>query len=453
MHAPTLDRSTEKELIGFKRTFLKDAEAFCVNTSGTENFKDISDKRFEIRKLAHGLLDAAKKENRVMTEHEKDAFEVCSHLLDDIAVAIDAKQERAFVTNALSEVNGVSNARSIETWETTDGKKVSVLKPEHRYADLAGRDSRQSEITPGAYLRAMILGAKNEEVRAALAEGTDSAGGYTVNEVLQGQLIDLMRSQCHVISAGARTVPLTTEKTTIAKIASDPSPSWRNENAAVGESEPSFSALTFTARSLAVLVTISRELLEDSVNIENALQMTLTAAMAQEADRVALFGSGIAPEPLGIYGTSGINAVSMADNGASITNYSKLLAAVQAMAENNSAPPTAALMAPRTRFAFSGLVDTLGQPLNKPDVLTNLPMLSSTKIPLDQVQGTSGAVCSSIVLGDFTQCYLGIRSGMRIEVLKEAFAGNLQYGFLCHLRMDVQIAQPKAFSVLKGIKA
>jgi len=46
-----------------------------------------------------------------------------------------------------------------------------------------------------------------------------------------------------------------------------------------------------------------------------------------------------------------------------------------------------------------------------------------------------------------------IRSGMRIEVLKEHFADNLQYGFLAHLRMDIQVAQPKAFSVLKGIKA
>jgi HK97 family phage major capsid protein len=79
-------------------------------------------------------------------------------------------------------------------------------------------------------------------------------------------------------------------------------------------------------------------------------------------------------------------------------------------------------------------------------------MLSITKIPLNQVQGASGAVCSSIIIGDFTQRYMGIRSGMRIEVLKELFAGNLQYGLLAHLRMDVQVAQPKSFAVLKGIK-
>lgn len=453
MYAPALDRATEAQKQAFHRTFLKTPETLCVMPDGSDPVATLRSKKSEISKLAKGLVDIAEKEKRTMTTEERQSFEFCTYLLEDVSHAWDNKTERSFVTNALSEVNGVTNARSIETWEDSEGKKVNVLRPEHRYADIVGRDSRPSEITPGAYLRAMILGSKNEEVRAALAEGTDSAGGYTVNEVLQGQLIDLMRSQCHVISAGARTVPLTTEKTTIAKISGDASASWRNENAAVSESEPSFSALTFTARSLAVLVKVSRELLEDSVNIENALQMTLTAAMAQEADRVALFGSGIAPEPLGIFGTSGINAVSMATDGASITNYSKLLAAVQAMAENNSNPPTAAIMAPRTRFAFSGLVDTLGQPLNKPDVLASLPMLSTTKIPLDQEEGASGAVCSSIVLGDFTQCYLGVRSGMRIEVLKEAFAGNLQYGFLCHLRMDVQIAQPKSFSVLKGIKA
>ncbi len=54
-------------------------------------------------------------------------------------------------------------------------------------------------------------------------------------------------------------------------------------------------------------------------------------------------------------------------------------------------------------------------------------------------------------MGDFTQLLLGIRQELRIEVLKEAFAGNLQYGFIAHLRADVALAHPAAFCSLTGI--
>jgi HK97 family phage major capsid protein len=299
-------------------------------------------------------------------------------------------------------------------------------------------------------LRAMVLGARNDIERKALSEGTDSAGGYSVPVHIAAQVIDLLRARSHIFSAGARTVPLHTEKANIVKVASDPVAAWRLENASVATSDPTFASVSFQARSLAVLVKVSRELLEDSINIEQALTMALASALGGELDRVALIGSGTAPEPRGLVNTSGIGSVSMGTNGAAITSYANLLTAAQTISDANAMEPTAAIMAPRTRFALAGLADTTGQPLRRPDVLERLKFLATTKLPVDETQGTAENA-STLVMGDFAQLMVGVRSSLRIEVLRELFAQNHQYGFVAHLRADVAVAQPGAFAKIVGI--
>ena len=143
-------------------------------------------------------------------------------------------------------------------------------------ADWARREYHQDAetyrgLSAGRFLRAMVLGATNDLERRALAGGTDSAGGFTVPTVLSAELIDLMRAASVASRAGARTVPLTSDLNVVARLATDPTPAWRQENAAITEADPTFDAVTFTPQSLAVLVKVSRELLEDSINLETEL--------------------------------------------------------------------------------------------------------------------------------------------------------------------------------------
>jgi HK97 family phage major capsid protein len=341
-------------------------------------------------------------------------------------------------------------ALSAETWFTPDGKAVPVLAPEHKMGAIYAAPAEHKGLTVGGMLRAMVLGARNDIERKALSEGTDSAGGYSVPVHIAAQVIDLLRARSHIFSAGARTVPLHTEKTNIVKVASDPVAAWRLENASVATSDPTFASVSFQARSLAVLVKVSRELIEDSINIEQALTMALASALGGELDRVALIGSGTAPEPRGLVNTSGIGSVSMGTNGAAITSYANLLTAAQTISDANAMEPTAAIMAPRTRFALAGLADTTGQPLRRPDVLERLKFLATTRLPVDETQGTAENA-STLVMGDFAQLMVGVRSSLRIEVLRELFAENHQYGFVAHLRADVAVAQPGAFAKIVGI--
>lgn len=412
---------------------------------------ELHEERKNLRAVCDSLRDRIRAVDLNTKEGEQDftrlesIYHVAGDLISDIENQFD-------IQGAVEGHMGV-RASSSAQWRTADGKAVPVLSRDERMADLPEyRDAASgAHIGFGEFICGMVgVGKPSESVRNTLSEGTDSAGGFTVPTALMAQLIDKLRAKTVLIRAGAMTVPLDTQKTSIARLASDPVAAWRSENAAVGGSDPTFEKITFTAQSLACLVKVSRELLEDSINLEQALFNAFAQAMALELDRVGMFGSGTPPEPQGFFGAS-INSVSMGANGGQLTSYAKVLDAIYELELDNAGPASALLMHPRTWRTIQGFVDTTGQPLLPPPALKDLAQLTTTAIPITQTQGTSGAVCSSVLSGDFTQLLFGIRSGLRIELLKERFADNLQYGFLVHLRADVQRAHDEAFVKLIGI--
>ncbi|MBK6278508.1 MAG: phage major capsid protein [Gammaproteobacteria bacterium] len=388
--------------------------------------------RFRAKCLAESrrLLEASKGEGRAATRAELEAFDSITRLVDLVDLQNEADRHAQAEFN--QEHGGDGRVFS-------NSAKVARTAPT---GELAG-------LQVGDLMRAMVTGATSGEIRNVLAEGTDSAGGYTVPTVLVEQFIDRMRAASVCVTAGAKTVLLDTKQTSIARLETDPAPAWRAENAAVAESDPTFGTVPLTARSLAVLVKISRELLEDSINIGDILTGALANALALELDRVALLGSGTAPEPRGIFNTSGILSQSQGDNGAALTGFGPLVTAWGALAAENCAP-NAMVMAPRTRTTLGGLLATDNQPLNPPPLIAGVPMLVTSQMPITQTQGTANNA-SSIIIGDFTRLLIGVRTGLRIELLKERYAENMQYAFVAHLRADIAVEQPKAFLKLIGV--
>ena len=180
------------------------------------------------------------------------------------------------------------------------------------------------------------------------------------------------------------------------------------------------------------------------------LTRSIVQSFALELDRVALVGSGAANQPQGIVGTAGVGAIGSAANGDAIASYAKLVAAKQALLDANAGPPYSAIMAPRSAARFGGLADSTGQPLRVPEFLSDVTLRGTTQIGVTDTQGTSNNA-TKIVVGDFTQLLLGIRSALRVEILKERYADTLSLGFLSHMRADVQLAQPAAFVVVSGL--
>lgn len=381
------------------------------------------------------------------------AFDALTAIAEDCAADKDARNERgdrgpwAGVDLDKRPTFTSGSSPAVDGGDTGDMPAAYSLRSGEPMRQWAQARSHDEGITPGAFLRAIVTGAKSETEQRALAGGTDAAGGFTVPTVTSAQLIDLARANMVLDQAGAQTMPLDSAENVVAKVTADPTPAWRVENAAVNESDPTFGGVILKPKSIAVMVKASVELMSDSLNLETELPNVLAKAMAQEIDRVGLVGSGTDPEPLGIVNYSGLTSNTYA--GGALAGYGPIMTARGALHGANERLG-AVVMASRDENKLASLTASDGQPLNMPRVLEQVPMLHTTAIPTD---GGAGSDESQIIAGDFSQLLIGVRSSIRVEILRERFMDNLQFGLIAHARIDFAAARESAFTVLDGVTA
>lgn len=424
---------------------------------------DLVEEREQCYARMSEINDRAEREHRDLRPDETRRFEEAERRFDELTSQIEEHGEPRLTRSAAllgagaGELHGPGHAG--RTVQADNGR----LAPEQRMADWqASRPSGLRDIEPGEarnfnlgrLVRGMVAGRWDgaELEQRALSEGTDSAGGFLTPEVLGAQFIDLVRKQARVLEAGAQTVPLESDTHSIPRLATGVTGAWRNENAAVSEEDPTFERVTFKPKSLAVLVRLSVELFEDMTPESAAgIENDITRALALELDRVALRGTGTAPEPKGIRNQTGVEIQSLGTNGATPT-MANLTTAVYGV-RKDSIEPGAILWSPRTGETFAKLADTTNQPLAYPPEIADLPRLSTAQIPTNLTQGIS-TDCSEIYVGDFIQLLIGVRPsvGVRVKVLDQRFADTLQVGILAWLRADVQLQHPEGFVVVTGVR-
>jgi HK97 family phage major capsid protein len=166
---------------------------------------------------------------------------------------------------------------------------------------------------------------------------------------LSARVIDLARNATRVFQAGAITVPMTAQTLALARLTSEGTPAWKSENAAITAADMVFDRVTFTARTLVRLITLSVELFEDAdPSSEDVIARAFAGQMAVELDRVALLGTGTAPEPRGVLNQSGVTLTAHGANGTAITNYDWWLDAKGTVLAGNF-EPNAHIQAPARR--------------------------------------------------------------------------------------------------------
>lgn len=422
------------------------AEAAPENEAGWRAY------RSRLSGCVDDVLIRAEGENRDMTDKEALA---CQEIATVMSYAGDHIRE----LRGDYENNGAHKPSPTGAHDEQEGDEFRIFNRDESitasipFAQESKEKAESQGVSIGAIVRAMALGKNHKSVseRAALTigESTDSLGGVTVPTYVTRQYIDMLRNKNRAIQAGASTAMIE-GKTVIAKVVKDPEAGWRSEHEAVKKSDLSFDKAELIPKSLAVIVIVSRELLEDSVNIDQVLSNSLAECMASALDTAVFYGAGGDKEPLGISNVTGVLEVSMGENGAPVASYSPLIKAMAKLAENNANDATASVMNPRTYFEFADLCDTTGQPLRKPEALSDMPLLHTNKVPVDDTQGTA-TDASSIITGNFADVIIGMRTDFRLELLRELYAENHQYGFLASLRADVAVANPESFCIVKGI--
>jgi len=303
------------------------------------------------------------------------------------------------------------------------------------------------------FMRGVARMKTTSEATRALAVGTDTAGGFTVPIETMGGVLQALVPASSLLQAGAAILPLSDGAKSYSFAATNviPTASWRNENAQLTQSEPTFKNITVVPRDLAFMVKMSRELLADSPNAEVALQQAIAQALALEIDRAGLMGSGTAPEPRGLKNTVGIQTVTNGAAGTVLASYANFFSGVEKLLIASAPMPTAAIMAPRSLVKLGALADTTGQPLQVPSLLQNIKLLQTSQVPVNLTVGAS-VDCSDIYLGDFTQMAFAVREQASVVVNDSIAADYGQIVFVVHTRVDVLVMYPAAFCLISGVR-
>ena len=421
-----------------------------------------------LRKQRDDLLGQARKinnkamaERRQLTDEEESKFAALmtdvGHLVNEIRLAEAVggdyeswlRQSAGTVAAGLDSLNGGLGA----SYFNEMGQEVRFLTRGQRLADLVERSPEPFDL--GKAIRGKITcnwsGAEAE--KRALSEGLDTAGGFLIPEPVSAQIIDVARNLSCILQAGARTVPMDTNNLSLARLDSDPKAVWRVENAAIDEDDlMAFYKITLTAHTVAALVRMSIELLEDAPNVGPLTQKAISQALALELDRVGMFGSGSGAEPEGIFENADVPVISLGTNGGQIS-LDSLLEGKRTVLDANGTPG-AMIYAPRTWEELAKLKDGEGQYFSTwPGGLSALKQLISNQVPINQVQGeASDASC--LLMGDFGNVLLGMRTQTMIEATRVGGAdtfSKLQVLVRAYLRADFAIVRATQLCVIKGI--
>ncbi len=387
-------------------------------------------------------------------------FETVLKALDKIEPKLQqlpelATQQRELADRVMMlEQKGSRRAEDADTRQRLDDGPVNGMTMLRTAAEFKSyfRTGEPTRVGIGDFLRGLAGMSTTAAATKALSVGTDTAGGFAVPRATFGDIMAALVPNSALLQAGTPVIPLGDAKTTTTAVVNTiPTAAWRLENGVIAESDPTFRAVVATPQSLSFRFRVSRELLADAPNMNQALEIVIAQALAKELDRAGLRGSGTAPEPRGILNTAGVYVVGSGTNGAAGPGFDTIISTLTNILQQDAPMPTAAIMSPRSRIRIAAGVDTTGQPKQKPDILNAMQLLSSSQVPNNLTVGTSSD-CSELFIGNFSCMALRMRETVSIQMLNELYAENGQIGFVGHVRADVSVFYPAAFAVVTGLR-
>lgn len=336
------------------------------------------------------------------------------------------------------------------------GEKLTSIERK-AFAEKNGELSDLPQIPSfGRVMRGIIMGGRAGDAgaleleRKTLGINSDPSGGYTVGGILSSEWIDLLRAQMVLSQAGARTLPMDAGTVTLARVTNDPTVSWHGESDGINDTETTFGAVTMTAKTCVCLVKMSLELSQDSANMEQILESTITNAMANAIDSAGLVGvdTDAAAAPAGVVNLSGRNSVTSIGTPANwdflVDGLYELLVDNVPMADVGAfvAHPSVWKKMTKLKTGIASDETTLSAPLE----VANKPKLWTTAAPLDSGTTATG------VIANWRDLLFGVRKDITIQVLDKTFLGsNLEVAVLAYARVDFQATRAASFCTLEGI--
>jgi len=233
--------------------------------------------------------------------------------------------------------------------------------------------------------------------------------------------------------------------------------SWIDSESYAGtdESTPSYSAIHLTPKTLRTRIDVSRRILKQAQpRVEKMLRFEIGKAIGQAVDKAAIAGSGVAPEPQGILGATGVNIVSIDTNGGPLT-HGHLVAMETALGNHQQLPGKAYVGNINTQGALKTIPrDTIGNVggflMADNGQVNGYPSFVSNNLPNDLTKGT-GTNLSMMIFGAWSSLLVGMWGGIDLEADKVTLGDRGAIVLRAFMDVDIALQQPGAFTVISDI--
>ena len=332
---------------------------------------------------------------------------------------------------------------------TLDGIERELVQEGEREAEASGIGVSRGLTLPGFFVK-----------RDLTATGTTTTsldqGGMTIETNKAGLLDDFFNASV-IRQLGATVLTGLTGNLDIPRLAAGTAGAAKAENAAADEVSPTTAQLSLNPNRLPAFVDISDQLLQQSSSaIESMIRGHLTSQMlaTQEA---AFFHGGGTNEANGIAGTSGIGSVVGGTNGAA-PDYADIINLEEAIDAQNAIGGALAYATNgkmRATFKQTGK-QTSGVEGNfiisdmSPNVMNGYRALFTNAISRTLTKGSSGAVCSAIFFGNWSDYVVGYWGGLNLELLRDsANAKTGLHTLVANTYYDGGVRRPKSFAAMQ----
>lgn len=402
------------------------------------------------------LLSTAKAENRALTEAENTSFDA----LDGEITALDAQIKRAVKIEAAelraAELEGNKPLNDNEDKKNQPKRSFSLnaaIRALVNGSPLEGAELEANERGVAAARAAGIGVAPSSMVlplfdtRAAGQTVTEDAGANGGNTVATDVVapIDFLRPRPIVETLGAIFFTGLQGNVQFPKNNGGVNASWEGEVSTVPNTKTAWGKIEMKPRRLSVSVLISlQNLMQSSFDMELYTMNEIRKAIESEIDKDALYA---------ILDDAGVNSVAVGTNGGALTLPIAIDMETAIFSDNADAAVMNYVSNSKLRGKAKKTAIETGQTdkLLQNNEINGYNYANSNHIPSNLIKGTSGAVCSALIFGDFSKLVVGQWGFMDISVDDKSRKKDGYIEITANVYLDSAVIMPEAFAVCKDI--
>ena len=432
-----------------------------------EERKDVKDK-------IDALTAKAENEKRELTADEKKELRTLlsqeEQYNDDIETALQLEKRAATSARPLGKNDGLT-AEQREMQNFSISKLITGYISKNDISGVSGferemieeseKEARTLGISPsGIYLKNEILAVNKRSMSA----GTATNGGNFIPTEKLG-FFDAVYNFTVLEQLGVQRLTGLSANTDLTGLSAGATAAWAAEEGNQTPADATTAARELRPELLYSAMDVTKRLLVQTNNsIDAFLMASMQRAMGVALEAAVISGDGT-NKPLGILSTGGIQTSAMGTNGGALT-YEKVLElarkikqggclpanfkwltnfAVEAQAKNTSIETGSGAKILAYNMYFGGM----------PGIIDSAPVFFTQNVPSNLTKGSSGAVCSALIGGDFSQIVIGEFGGVDLVIdnVSAALTRTGKVGITMNQFVDSTILQPSMLGAMVDIIA